>query len=507
MNVTISKMGRAVSVAALGLGLLGSAGCDAAEKAAETCGLACTTDSEGKVLGVAEGNASISGLASIDGFFQSVVNFNKAATQVSADINAEIEGIGLAVGLDPSKIKASLEGKGDLGAEISGQLMADFGAELTINAQPPKCQVDASVTLEAQAKCNASANCEVEPGSVPKCMGECTAEVSASGECSAEAEIKCEVSGPSVECKGECSGGCEVVLEADLKCDASCTGSCNLEVAAQCDGTCNGTCDGSCSVMNTDGSCAGKCSGKCEGKCELEAGGSCAGKCEGKCEATGMAALNCDTKCSGSCKATPPSGKCEGSAQAKCEVMADAKAGCTASCDGEFVPPKANCEASASCEASAKADAKVSASCTPPSIAIDVKFSAKGKFDVSAEGQAGIDAQAKFDFVLGELKARLPRLLASLKKGEIVFQAGLDLAGDGKTAVEGSLKAIADGDINAVAAYRLTAGNCVVPELKKVASVIGDASVGVKGSFCAGFSLTAGLGGAEGLNPDAICGT
>jgi len=28
--------------------------------------------------------------------------------------------------------------------------MADFGAKLVVNAQPPKCQVDASVTLKAR---------------------------------------------------------------------------------------------------------------------------------------------------------------------------------------------------------------------------------------------------------------------------------------------------------------------------------------------------------------------
>jgi len=506
MNVTISNMGRAISVAALGLGLLGSAGCDEAKKAACT-DYECAKDADGKASGIVEGNASIAGFAPIDGFFQAVVNFNKAASTVSADINAELEGIGLAVGIDPAKLKASLDGKADLGAEINAQLMADFGAEITINAQPPKCQVDASVTLEAQAKCNASANCEVEPGSVPKCEGECTAEVSASGECSADAEIKCEVSGPSLECEGECSGSCELEVSASGECSASCSGTCTLDVAAKCEGTCNGECDAECSVKNTDGSCKGTCMGMCKGTCELSAGGSCSGKCEGKCEATGMAAAKCEGKCSGSCKAAPPMGKCEGSAQAKCDVKADAKAGCTASCDGEFTPPKAKCDASASCEASAKADAKVSASCTPPSLDIDVAFKAMGSFDVNAEGQAGIDARAKWDFVLGELKARLPRLLASLKKGELVFNAGVELAGSGKTAVEGSLKALADGEIDLLAAYRIGPGNCVAPELKKVATVIGDASANVKGSFCAGFSLTAGLGGGDGVSADGICGS
>src|SRR6188768_3638794 len=77
---------------------------------AAQCGLVCSEK------GVAEGNASISGVANIDAFFSSVVNFNAKANLVSGNINAEL-----------AKIKASLGLKADAkGADVKAAMIAKF---------------------------------------------------------------------------------------------------------------------------------------------------------------------------------------------------------------------------------------------------------------------------------------------------------------------------------------------------------------------------------------------
>src|SRR4051794_368626 len=51
------------------------------EDAAAACGLTCPK------TGIVDGNASISGVVSVDAFFQSVLNFQAKADNVSAGIN------------------------------------------------------------------------------------------------------------------------------------------------------------------------------------------------------------------------------------------------------------------------------------------------------------------------------------------------------------------------------------------------------------------------------------
>jgi hypothetical protein len=468
MNGSISKLGRVLGAATLGAILLGSAGC---EEAAKSCGLTCSEDADGGAYGIVEGNASISGFAPIDGFFQSVVNFNKVAGSVATDIQNEVNGIAQVVGLDPAK----LTGNANVGAMVAAKLKADFKASLTVNAQPPKCEIDAKLTAEVSAQCQAKAGCEIDPGEASvSCMGTCTVEATAQGKCEGEAELKCEVTGPSVMCTGECSGTCTAQLTAAAACSGTCTGTCG----GMCEGTCSGACMGD---TDTGAGCKGQCMGTCTG--------SCSANCQGSCELSGMAALDCKGSCSGSCTATPPSGSCEANAKVHCEFEASAEAKCTGKCDGEFTPPSANCDASASCEASAKADAKFTATCTPPRLDIDFKLDAA--LDATA--------QAKFDFVMGELRVRLPRLFASLKKGNLVSEAGVELVGDGQAAIDGTLGALADGDVGFVAAYKI--GKCVPSELKKVGDVVEDATAKLKASYCAGLSLGTGLGsGMDGLD-------
>src|SRR5689334_2197193 len=72
----------------------------------EQCGLVCAEE------GIAEGNASISGIPNIDAFFSSVVNFNVKANGISANIEAELAKIRASVGAETNAdIKASLIAK------------------------------------------------------------------------------------------------------------------------------------------------------------------------------------------------------------------------------------------------------------------------------------------------------------------------------------------------------------------------------------------------------------
>lgn len=436
MKLSMKQLGGILGAAALsigGLGLLGTSGCD---EAAKQCGLTCPE------TGIAEGNFAISGNVAIDSFFKSVVNFKTVAGGVAADLRAELDGIRLAFGISDADL-ANVDG--DIGAAIDAKLSGEFKAKLKVDAQPAECKVDAQLAVSATVDCQASAGCDVSGGKASvECKGTCTVEASASGECSAEAELKCEVSGPSVACEGECSGSCEVALGA----------------GGSCEGTCNGECAGS-----------------------TDEGGKCDGECKGKCEVSGMAALNCSGKCNGSCKATPPEGGCTGSAKASCDIKAEAKADCSGSCDGEFEPPKVECDASASCEASAKADAKFSASCTPPSVKVTFKV----------EGEISAEANAQLEYAVGELKIRLPRLLASLKKADLVVSASGQLTKDGKAAVEGTIKAFAKGDVDAQVAFRIAEG-CIGTNLAAAGEAVVEAGKGLAGEIEAAASLTASIG-------------
>ena len=62
-----------------------------------------------------------------------------------------------------------------------------------------------------------------------------------------------------------------------------------------------------------------------------------------------------------------------------------------------------------------------------------MRFTLNGSLDAAA--------RAQFDYGVADLKARLPRLLAAVKKANLVVEAGTQLGTDGATAVQGTLKA------------------------------------------------------------------
>ena len=311
---------------------------------AEQCGLTCPVE------GVLEGNASISGVARVDAFFKSVVNFQAKADLTASRINAEL-----------AKIRASLDLDANAdGGAIVAAIKAKYQLEgdLAVRVQPARCAVSAEATVQAQARCEGEVT---PPRASVECQGSCEVEASGSVEC--EGELECTGTAPELNCTGSCQGSCE------------------LAVAAECAGTCHGECDGTCSSENAMGQCNGTCEGQCRGSCELTAGGECSGECRGQ------------------CTYKPANAECNGTA--RCQAMGSASVECEGRCEGEFTPP----EASVECQATAKAEASLEVECTPPSIDIGYQFSASADAQTKAEFQAFlVGFRARAAAIFAELK-------------------------------------------------------------------------------------------------------
>ena len=431
MKQKLSDWRLAGMIFAAGLTAMATPGCDEVADAtgdlAEQCGLTCPAEGEGIVAG----NFAISGIANIDAFFGSVVNFAGKANLVADGIDQELAKIKATLGLQANASAA------DVKAAIMTKYHLNADAGLVVKYQPPRCAVSAEATIEATAKCDAS----VTPGSAKvECKGTCEVDASASASCSGSAMVKCvgQATGPNLRCEGECSGTCE------------------LEAAATCEGTCKGTCEGTCSAENADGSCNGTCEGDCQGTCEMSAKGTCEGQCKGECEYT------------------PPSasGMCEGGATVQCEAMANASVECNGRCDGEVTPPMASAE----CQASAKANAEVNVDCRPPELTLEYEFEA----DASAEVQLEFEA-----FLTGFVKS-YGNIAAQLKRSDIVLKAGASVAASAQGAVSGAFEAAADGSIKATVGV-----GCAVAELGDVPTVITAASGKLSASVDAAAKLTA----------------
>lgn len=448
MNGRTTKLGSVFGAALLALGALSVAGCPEDDDKsdgglfdgiAKQCQLNCPAN------GIVQGNASISGYGAIDGFFRSVINFNNVAKGATAEIDGELDGIQALFGISDAQAKAGLS------AAIKAQLQARYMASVRVIATPARCSVNASIAAEAAVACQAEAKCEgMAPSAKFECMGTCTVEASATGSCEANADVRCEVTGPSVACQGQCNGTCSAKLDA----------------AASCTGTCVGSCSGTC-VGDTDSGagCNGQCMGMCQGSCDVVL------------DASAM----CNGTCNGSCEFTPPDAKCTANAKVSCDLKASAKAECNGRCDGEFTPPTIMCDAAASCQATAKAEAKFQATCTPPSV--DVRLVSTG--DATAQLQA--------QFLLTELRLRLPRLSAAVARAKFVNAAGNELVGAGKVAVQGTISAFTEGEVDALAFYRIS--KCVPTQLDASGSVITKAS----GDLNAKLSEAAGVSDAFGM--------
>jgi modification target Cys-rich repeat protein len=402
---------------------------------AKECGLTCPADGEGIIAG----NFSISGVASIDAFFGSVVNVSAKANLVAGNIDAELAKIKARLGLDAEATAEQIK------AKIVADYQLDADASLMVKYVEPKCEVSVDVTIEATARCDVN----VEPGSAKvECKGSCEVEASAMAECTGDATLKCTgtATGPNLECMGDCSGTCE------------------LTAAAECSGTCKGTCEGTCSAENADGSCNGTCEGTCQGTCEMNVKGECSGQCKGTCEYE------------------PPSasGMCEGGATVKCEASASGSVECNGKCEGEVTPPSASAE----CEASAKAEAQASVECTPPELSLEYTL------DASLTGQARLDAEAKFEAFLTGFVDSYGKIVAELKRADIVLTAAGEVSAAAGGALDGAFEAAADGSLKA----KIGVG-CAIAELEDVPVLIGEASDNLEASVSGAVELTGVLSG------------
>jgi hypothetical protein len=423
------------TVPGLVLGAVGAWSCSAANALpgplgdlAAQCGLVCAAN------GVAEGNASISGVANVDAFFGSVVHFQAAADGVSDGIQAELDAIAVSLGAKTG------DGGVDLKAKLDVKLKANVQGGLKISYEPPKCSVSAKATLTAQAKCDAS----VDPGSASvKCEGSCTADASAKVDCGADATLSCTGTAPGLTCSGSCKGDCE------------------LSASAKCDGTCSGTCTGTCSVKDASGNCEGTCEGTCKGTCKLAVAATCGGSCKGE------------------CTVQQPSGQCSGGAQAHCDAKASAKVDCKGTCSGNVTPPKAKAE----CEASAKADASVSAECKPPTLAVT--------FQLSATAAADAKASAEFTAWLEGFKGHVAAILAYKAKLSGLATAGADIAANAEAAIKTSINGTLSGKVDLKATVGL---GCALTELPKAVGMVTAAGTKLQASGKAAVDVLGSVG-------------
>lgn len=389
-------------VVALGL-LSFNTSCDGIGDLAEECGLTCPQQ------GILQGNAQISGIASIDAFFGAVIDVQSAAANVEANVRTSLDAIAISVGLPAGSAPA------DVRAALEARFQATISGGISVRYQPAECSASVEVTAKAAAECDV----DVDPGSVEvRCEGSCEADVSAEVMCEASATLVCEFTPP------------------DLQCEGSCEGSCYVEGGATCEGTCRGECDGECTVLDNSGQCAGQCMGTCEGTCEL----SVAAMCEGSCE--------------GTCTATPPSGMCEAGATAKCQGSAEASVACEGKCEGKATPPNVKAE----CDATVEAKASASIECTPPSVQIDYQFAA----GLDAEGQA------QFKAWLTGFRKNLGIMIAANAKAGYVLEAGNNMI-----AAAGNVVASAASEIEASGDLKASIGaGCALDQLGSVGTAL-----------------------------------
>ncbi len=398
---------------------------------AEQCGL----DINCEAGGFAEGQASISGVASIDAFFGAAIDLNATMTGLSGELRAQLDAIGASVGLAPGATGA------ELAAAIEGHLDGYISGGLTVEYQPPACEANIEASVSAAAECDV----EASPGELSvSCSGSCDAEAGVAVDCGAEATLMCEGTAPNFECSGTCTGSC--VAE--------------LSTAASCEGTCRGTCEAGGSTMDGfDGRCAGTCTGECA--VDVSAGASCNGRCEGSCEYTA------------------PEGGCDASASAKCEAMAGASIECDAGCEGTAEPPSVSAE----CEAAVDAKASASLECRPPTLAFGFEFNGEAAGDVIA--------QAEFRAWLEGFRGHFGAILAARAKADVVVEASTNLVAAASGAVEGSIEELS-ADANLKASIGAV---CALQELPIAAAALADASGSLSANVSASVEVIGVFGG------------
>ncbi|MFO0604429.1 MAG: hypothetical protein U0324_14695 [Polyangiales bacterium] len=236
----------------------------------------------------------------IEAFIAAVDSFSTQAAEVDTGLRAECRAIAIDLGAQASELVATAsETETAVACRRAAELIRTEmtavrgapGVTLTIEAAPPRCEVD----VEAYSNCVGSCDATFRPGM---------------------AELTCEGGEVRGGCSAECTGRCAV--DATATCSGACEGTC----AGSCTGSCVGTCDGTCAARDAEGACNGACVGTCRGTCSA----GCTGACSGQCVA--MASGRCEGECRGSCSASFTRPRCTGRA-----VAPRADVDCRASCD------------------------------------------------------------------------------------------------------------------------------------------------------------------------------
>jgi hypothetical protein len=376
----------------------------------------CGIDAECDGAGLAEGNASISGVASFDAYFQTALGFRSRADSLASSLEAELDAIGGAFGVPNDA---------ELAAGLRTSIDANVESGLTIVADRPRCQVDARATAEASARCSTEAS---PTSAMIGCAGSCELSSDGVATCAADADLKC------------------TFTSADAICDGACAGTCTIDVAGgTCEGICRGTCTGTCSLFSD--AQATQCAGECDGTCD------------GSCETVLVTPATCEGRCGGECTVDDPQNGCDGAIRRLCEARDNATITCAGRCLGDVEPPPAEVQ----CEHSALLQARMNVECAPPRIAIDYRL------------KAGLDPQiaARFRAGVSVLAARLPTLLSTVARAEAMSQAGAQLTSnrDIEAALEDALDRAGESNL------RLLFGlNCALRELDDVPRVIAPAA-------------------------------
>lgn len=414
-----------------GLTAVSLSGCD---KIAEQCQLTCPKE------GILQGNASISGITSIDSFFAATIDVRRATLDLESSLRHELLALASALKIEtPSQNVTTLAGQ--VKSALSKQFSAKLDGSIAIGFVPPRCEADFDVAVEASGQCDV----DFKPGKADfSCSGSCAIEASASAvaKCEASGTLRCQVTAPSIKCEGTCAGTCQ--LEAAANCNGACQGS--------CEGSCSACIGGECKVENGKiTNCAGTCTGDCSGSCEMSAGA----KCEGKCE--------------GSCEYNAPKGGCEADAVVRCQAKANAKmkVDCKGKCEGSITPPSMKAECKASVEARARADVK----CTPPRLDIDYSFKAS----------LGDKDRAEFRALINVLRIRFSAMLAlDAKAGQVVIAA--------KGLAKNAEKILGDAQarIKADVSFKTIRNvGCAVKEGRNVAKLMGETTKSLQGTISA----------------------
>jgi hypothetical protein len=346
--------------------------------------------------GIAQGNAAISGVPSIDTFFASMLAFDAAARAVEDGTQTELDAIAVAVGLSAGASPASIS------AAIQAKLAANVHGTFVVKSGPTVCLQSARTAQESLVQCDPSLDRQT---TLMQCAGRCVTEGAGTGPGH-------DGAGGEHLCQG---GGGQI-------CSGICAGDCSLALGARCEGTCQGSCSGECSVKSAGGDCNGWCDGICKGVCNVDSGGGCSGSCEGSCEYT-----------------SPAGGPCASGATTWSVANGSDSIACNTGCSGVLRPPAGRAE----CQASVEADAASTTACTVSGVDATFQLSPA----VAAGGQAEIDFLAWVD----DMKRRLTTdasghgILSRRGQIELLVNTATEIAAS-ETAIRDSIRSHPGGD-------------------------------------------------------------